>query len=93
MKSLKNILGEKKDERSVTPDKKLIEKVFFKVLKGILPNITLSDIGDFRLKDRIIYLRTSHPAIAGEIWKKKENLKKKINSLLEEEYIDKIIAK
>jgi len=94
MKSLKNILSEKKNKRSaVLDDNKLIENAFFRILKEVLPNIVPSDIGDFRLKNRIIYLQTVHPVIASEIWKKKENLKKKINSLLKNERVDKIIAK
>jgi hypothetical protein len=95
MKLLKDILDKKniKQKKSASMDKKSIESIFFIILGKSLPNITRLDIYDFKLKDGIIHLQTSHPAIAGEIWRKKENLKKKINSFLGNKEINKIIVK
>lgn len=74
-------------------DAKIIEKAFFDVLKKEFSNIAQADIQSFKLNDKKIFIRTVHPAIASEIWRKREKLKSEINKLLEGKFIEDIRAK
>lgn len=93
MKILKDILNKKNIGKNTAIDEKSIESLFFETLQKEFSNIGRADIFNFKLKDKKIFLRTAHPAIAGEIWKKREKLKEGINSLLESEIIKEIKVK
>lgn len=88
MKSLKNILARKNIGGEAVVDEKSVESVFFEILREETPNIGRADVRNFRMGDKVIFLRTVHPAVASEIWRRKEKLKRKINDLLGSEIIE-----
>lgn len=93
MKSLKNLLDKKNIGRTGGIDEKTIESVFFDVLGKELKNVDRPDIREVKVKDKKILVRTIHPAIASEIWRKREKIKDKINEELGKETIEAIKAK
>ena len=93
MRNIRDLLDKKSIGRKREVDEKSVESVFFSALQERLPNIARADILSFGLKDKKIYLRTAHPAIAGEIWKKREGIKNEINNFLESENIEEIKVK
>ena len=98
MKSLKNLLSKKSvaglKTVSMRPaDEKSIESVFFKVLANNLPNIGRADINYFQYRENKIFLKAAHPAIASEIWKKRERLKDEINGIMQSEDVEEIRIK
>lgn len=93
MKSLKNLLGKKNIVRSSGIDEKSVEIVFFGVLKKALPDVGRADIQNFKMKDKKIFLRTVHPAIASEIWRRRENIVNKVNNILGSEVVEEMKIK
>lgn len=95
MKKIGDLLAKKTDfQKGVGEiDGKIIEKVFLDTLKKELPNVARADILSFKFKDKKIYLRTAHPAIASEIWRKREKIISGINSLFGRESIKEIKVK
>jgi len=95
MKQLADLLGKRKNLRNYTRkiDEKTVESVFLGALQKELPNIARADILNFKLKDKKIYLKTAHPAIASEIWRRRERLKNEINNFLESENVEEIKVK
>jgi hypothetical protein len=93
MKKIKDLLSNREVGKARRIDEKSIESAFFSALQKELPNIGRADIANFKLGNGKIFLRTTHPAIAGEIWKKKEKLKREINDFLGEEILEEIKAK
>jgi len=95
MKKIGDLLASKTDFRKGAgeTDGKIIEKVFLDTLRKELPNVARADIIDFKLKDKKIYLKTAHPAIASEIWRRREKLKSEIKRILEGEIIEDIKVK
>jgi len=93
MKNIKDLLKKRPPKKNKEIDEKFVESVFFQVSREYLPNIARADFLNFKLQNKMIYLTTSHPAIAGEIWKKRERLKNEINNFLENEGIEEIKVK
>ncbi|MDI6778034.1 MAG: hypothetical protein QMD77_02480 [Patescibacteria group bacterium] len=93
MKSLKNLLDKKNISRSGGVDEKSVESVFFGALQKELPNIGRADIQSFKFKDKKIFSRTAHPAIASDIWRRRERLKNEINHKLGDETVEDIRVK
>ncbi|HBB37332.1 MAG: hypothetical protein UX02_C0001G0229 [Candidatus Moranbacteria bacterium GW2011_GWC1_45_18] len=95
MKAIADLLAKKKSRRNYAReiDEKSIESVFFGLLEKKIPSIARVDILDFRLEEKKIYIKTAHPAIASEIWRKREGLKKEINNFLESESVEEIKVK
>ncbi len=95
MRALADLLAEKKSQknRAWDIDEKSLEGVFFEVLERELPDIERADIQNLRLKDKKFFLKTSHPAIAAEIWKKREKLKNEVNNILQYDSINEIRVK
>jgi len=93
MKNIRDLLSKKSIGKNKETDEKVVESVFFGELKEKLPNVVRADILDFKLKDKKIYLKTAHPAIASEIWRRRERLKNEINNFLESENIEEIKVK
>ena len=93
MKNIRDLLNKRPMGKNRGIDEKSVESVFFSTLEKKLPNIARVDILDFKLKDKKIYLRTAHPAIASEIWRKRERLKNEINDFLESENVEEIKVK
>lgn len=93
MKTLKDLLSKKNVGEFLGTDAKTIESVFFDVLGKELKNVDRPDIREVKVKDKKIFVRTIHPAVASEIWRKREKIKNQINKELGEEIIDAIKAK
>lgn len=93
MKSLKSLLDKKNVGRGGRIDEKAVESVFFDVLGKELKNVERSDIREVKVKDKKIFVRTIHPAVASEIWRKREKIKNQINQELGKEIIETIKAK
>lgn len=93
MKSLKDLLNKKNTSKAAEADAKTIESVFFDVLGKELKNIDRPDVREVKLKDKKIFVRTIHPAVASEIWRKREKIKDKINEELGKKTIEAIKVK
>jgi len=93
MKSLRDLLNKKNVGKAVEADAKTIESVFFDVLGKELKNVERSDVREVKVKDKKILVRTIHPAVASEIWRKREKIKNKINEELGKETVEVIKAK
>lgn len=95
MKQIADLLNKRKNLGSYVPviDSKAIESIFFDILKKQAKNITRADIKEFHFEDRNIFIRTFHPAVASEIWRRRERLGEEINKLLETDVIEDIKVK
>ena len=95
MKTIADLLIKKRNRRNYTreADEKAVESVFFNALQKEFPNIAQADILVFKLKNKKIYLKTAHPAIASEIWRKRERLKNETNDFFESENVEEIKVK
>jgi hypothetical protein len=93
MKSLKNILGRKKIGKASFLDEKTVEGILFSALQKEAKNIDRSDIKEVKFKDKMIIIKTIHPAVASEIWRKRESVIAWINEEAGNEIIEKLIAK
>ena len=95
MKSLKSLLDKKNISRNgqTEIDEKSVENIFFRVLEKDLSNLSRADFQNFKFSSGNIFLRAVHPAIAAEIWRKKEKLKKRINEFLESDAVENIRIK
>lgn len=95
MRKLGDLLKKNGDfRRSVSKiGEKDIESVFFSILQKELPSISRSDIQNFRLRDKKIYLKIVHPAIASEIWRKREKFVDEVNKQLNQEVVGEIKVK
>ena len=79
MKPIANLLKKRKTLENYAReiDEKSIESIFFKALEKELPKVGRADVPSFKFRDKKIYLKAAHPAIASEIWRKREKLKKR----------------
>ena len=98
MKAIKALLRKRKTDGSYkggrkSIDSKLIEKIFEEIALREIKNICSVDLGEISFKDRVLYIRAAHPAIASEICKKREKIKVEINKELEQKVLDAIKAK
>lgn len=93
MKILRDLLNRKNIADISKIDEKTIESVFFDVLGKESKNVERSDIREVRMKDKKIFVRTIHPAIASEIWRKREKIKSEVNNFLGSESIKEIRVK
>jgi len=93
MKNIRDLLSKKSIGKNKEIDEKAIESVFFDTLQKELPNIARADIQSFKFRDKKVYLKTAHPAIASEIWRRRERLKNEINGFLQSESVEEIKVK
>jgi hypothetical protein len=93
MKSLKNILSRKRVGKRSFLDEKTVEGIFFDVLQKEAKNIDRSDIREVKIKDKKLIIRTIHPVVASEIWRKREKIMSRINEEAGNEIISLISAK
>jgi len=97
MKAIKDILRRKNifspGKNKVQPDEKTIFKVFQKIALAEIKNLSPEDLQDPYLKNKTLHIKTAHPAIASEIWKKREKIRKKTNDLLGSNEIEELKVK
>ena len=87
------IKNQKKKKKSDNLDELTIRQVFFDVIKTELPQVNSLNAADVFVKNEKLFVRTSHPAEANEIWRKREKIVKKINDLLGIKCVDGIKVK
>jgi hypothetical protein len=97
MKRISDLLKNKKKGlilRGVSPeatfDEKTIEKVFIEIAARKIFGIEAGEIKEVRFKDNKLNIRTAHPIIAGELWKRRRVLIKEVNEILRRELIKEI---
>ena len=78
--------GEKK-----TLDAKTIARVFLEAAKGEIKNLEDSDIRDIKIKDKILYIKSTHPVISSELFLRRESILEKGNKIAGRRVIEKII--
>lgn len=97
MKSIKDILRHKnifsRGENKAKPDEKTIAKVFKEVTLAEIGNLSPEDLHDVYIKNKIILIRTAHPAIASEIWRRRQKIIEKANQILRGTEINEIKVK
>jgi ethanolamine ammonia-lyase large subunit len=97
MKSIKDILRRKNifslGKNKVKPDEKTIIKVFKEVALAEIRNLSPEDLRDAHLKNKILHIKTAHPAIASEVWRKREKIINKANQILGGNEIEEIRVK
>lgn len=86
----RNISGYKKN---IEIDEKTIAAIFLDVAAKEIRHFSSEDIWEIYLKNKILYVKAVHPAVACEIWRKRENIKKKINDITGREFIEEIKIK
>jgi hypothetical protein len=97
MKRISDLLKNKKKDYilrgssfSTNPDEKTIEKVFIETATRKVLGIQAGEIKEAWLKDKKLKIKTTHPIIAGEIWKKRELLIGEVNKILGSNFIEEI---
>lgn len=93
MENIRDLLNKKKVGETSEVDEKAIESVFFDVLGKELKSIERPDVQEVKMKGKKILVRTIHPAIAGEIWRKRDKIKNRINEELGNEAVEEIKVK
>jgi hypothetical protein len=93
MKNIRELLSKRPAKKERGVDEKAIESVFYNILKKEIPGIGRADIQNFRFRSGKIFLKTVHPAIAAEIWRKRERISKEMNSSLGSGIVEDIKAK
>jgi hypothetical protein len=96
MKGIRDLL-EKRNILRLGGDIEIDEKTIFGVFRdatlGEIKNLSPEDIQEIYLKKKTLYVKTIHPAVASEIWRKREGIKKKINEIIKNERISEIRLK
>lgn len=91
MRKISELLKKKHiSSQSAEVDDKTLENIFFKVLENEFSNITRADVGYVKIKNKKIIVKAIHAAVASEIWRRREKIKKEINELLESESVEDI---
>jgi hypothetical protein len=97
MKSIKDILRRKnifsRSKNKERPDEKTIIKVFREAAFAEIMNLSPEDFGDAFLKNKTLHIKTSHPAIASEVWRKREKIKNETNRILGSDEVEEIKVK
>lgn len=97
MKSIKDILRRKnifsRVKNKTESDEKTIIKVFEEAALAEIKNLSPEDLRDIYLKNKILYVKTAHPAIASEVWRKREKIINKANQILGSDEIKEIRVK
>jgi hypothetical protein len=97
MKSIKDILRRKNifscGKEKAAPDEKTIIKVFKEVALAEIRNLSPEDLRESHLKKKILYIKTAHPAISSEVWRKREKIINKANQILESDEIEEVKVK
>jgi len=94
MKKIADLLNKKKTSNVFSPDidDKTIESVFLSILKKEMKNISRADIREAKLKNQKLFVKTIHPAVASEIWRRREKIVSEVNRELGREIIKEIRA-
>jgi hypothetical protein len=85
MKGIKDLLERRnvlRQKGSIEIDEKTIAGVFRNVALDEIRSLSQEDIQEVQLKEKVLYIKTIHPAVASEIWRKKEEIRKKINEII-----------
>jgi hypothetical protein len=90
MRDIKELLSKRDFTAISNIDAKTIESIFFEILGKEVGSVERSDIWEVQIKDRKILVRTIHPAVASEVWRKREKIRNKINKELGKEMIKEI---
>lgn len=96
MKGIKDLLERRnilRKEESVEIDEKTIIGVFRSISADKIKNLSTEDILETYLKEKVLYVKTAHPAVASEIWRKREVIRRKINEIIRSEKIKEIKVK
>ncbi len=97
MKSIKDILRRKnifsRGKSKAEPDEKTIIKVFQEAALVEIRNLFPEDLKGVYLKNKTLHVKTAHPAIASEVWGKREKIINKSNQILGSDEIKEIRVK
>lgn len=94
MKKIADLLNKKRALHVFSPDidDKTVESVFLSILRKEMKNISRADIQEAKLKNQKLFIRTIHPAVASEIWRRREKIVSEVNRELGREIIKEIKA-
>lgn len=93
MKNITDVLKKKIPGQKTEPDEKTIVNIFFSVLERRIRGMARADVNSVKLVNRKLSVKANHPAIAGEIWRRRERIRGDVNELIGEEYVEAISAK
>lgn len=97
MKSIRDILVRKKNSPEnrvkIENDDKAIAKISQEITVAEVKNVTSEDIQEIYYKKNKLIIKTIHPVVASEIWKKREKIIRKINEFAGKEIVEKITIK
>lgn len=83
MKSITDLLKRKsilsRSRVKPNPDEKTVIGVFRDITLSEIKNISPEDFWDVYLKNNILYIKTTHPAVASEILRSREKIKNRVN--------------
>lgn len=95
MKNIQDILkknasrrnrGEKKEL-----DEKTIARVFLEAAKGEIKNLEDADIREMKIKEKILYIKTAHPAVSSELFLRREKILEEANKIAGGKAIERVI--
>jgi hypothetical protein len=67
---------------NIEVDEKTIAGVFRSAALDEINNLLPEDIREIYFKKKVLYIKTIHPAVASEIWRKREGIRAKINEII-----------
>jgi hypothetical protein len=96
MKGIKDLLKNRNISRqngNIEIDDKTISGVFRDAALGEIKCLSPGDIQEVHLNKKILYVKTIHPAVASEIWRRREKIRKKTNKIIKGDRIKEIKIK
>jgi len=97
MKSIKDILRRKKTSSGskvkIENDDKAIAKISQEITVAEVGGLAPGDIQEIYFGKKKLIIKTVHPAVASEIWRKREKITNKINEFVGKKIVEKIIIK
>jgi hypothetical protein len=93
MKSLKNLIGQRKDLKKITFDNKDVFYIFGKIIKKEFGLIGAAKFQADYFGKKVLVVKCESPAWASELWNNKGKIIRKMNEELGEGAVEKIRTK
>lgn len=82
MKALKQLISQKKIDKSAVPDEKTLLHVFSKIIREEFGNLGSEKIIAYKFKNKDIFIKSPSSAWKSEIWLQKKRIIRKTNAIL-----------
>lgn len=89
MKKIQDLLKRKRTRQVF--DEKTIARVFLEAAKEEIKNFEGEDIREIKLKNKNLYIKTTHPVVSSELFMRREKIIKKTNEIAGAPVIERIL--